>query len=131
MRLIDVYNDMFIKYKDYVILIKSGSFYETFNEGAYVLNNLLGYKIKELKCGKRVGFPLVSLNKVINVLCQKKINYIVFEEEVKEKKKFNKNNFSSFLSDIDLRIENIYISLKKMKGEKYFNFLLKEIEELL
>ena len=67
MKVIDVYNENKVKYSKYVILIKVGIFYETYHEDAYILNNLLGYKISDVNGNKRLGFPVNNSNKVVNV----------------------------------------------------------------
>ena len=75
MKVIDVYNENKVKYSKYVILIKVGIFYETYHEDAYILNNLLGYKISDVNGNKRLGFPVNSFNKVVNVNI-KAYNYV-------------------------------------------------------
>lgn len=76
MKLKETYNIYKVKYPKYVIMIKCGNFYEVFGEEAYILNNLFGYKVKEVNGIKRVGFPIISFNKVIDKLKRFKINYI-------------------------------------------------------
>ena len=48
MKLRDVYSECKEKYKEYVILIKCGNFYEALGDDAYLMNKIFGYKIKEL-----------------------------------------------------------------------------------
>lgn len=82
MKVIDVYNENKVKYSKYVILIKVGIFYETYNEDAYILNNLLGYKISDINGNKRLGFPVNSFTKVTLKLKKFKINYLIIDKEV-------------------------------------------------
>ena len=53
-----------------VVLRKVGGFYQTFDDDALIISYLFNYKIKSYRC----GFPINVLNKVINVLEEKKIN---------------------------------------------------------
>ena len=74
MKIIEKYNLNKNKYPKYIILIKVGIFYETYNEDAYILNNLFNYKIKEINNNKRLGFPTNSYDKVITKLKEFQIN---------------------------------------------------------
>ncbi len=119
MKLVDIYKINKEKYNKYVIMIKCGNFYEVYGEGAYILNNLFGYKIKDFNGINRVGFPLVSYNKVTLKLNKFKINYIVIGEGNICKKRFNKNKYDDYITDLDIesRINSIFerISLLKKK----------------
>ena len=50
--------------KNYINLRKVGGFYQCFDEDAYLLFYLFGYKVNN----DRAGFPISSLNKIINTL---------------------------------------------------------------
>lgn len=52
----------------FVVFRKVGGFYHVFDGDSYILNYLFNYKI----VGNRVGFPINSINKVINILEDKK-----------------------------------------------------------
>ena len=72
-------------------------FYNCYNEDAIILNYLFGYKIiKDNQC----GFPINTLNKVINKLEEKKINYQIITKDanpiIKDYKK--RNNYNDILS---------------------------------
>ena len=54
-----------IKYKEYIILIKSGNFYVALQQDAIVLNNIFKYKLNISNNIIKVGFPINTLNKVI------------------------------------------------------------------
>lgn len=77
---------------DYVILLKSGSFYVTYDNDASILNYLFSYQIVNGK----IGFPLKNIDKVTDELHNKSINYIIDNGEDTEKirKKYQKNNYS-------------------------------------
>ncbi len=133
MKVIDVYNETKVKYPKYVIMIKIGVFYEVYNEDAYVIHNIMDYKVKDMKNNKRLGFPVNSYNKVIIGLDRAKVNYMVIDKEI-IKKKFNKNNYSkySYYEDtLEDRVDRIYKELLKRSNESSFKYLLDRIEELL
>lgn len=96
MKVIDVYNEVNSKYFKYVIMIKVGNFYEVYNEDCYVVHNLLDYKIRNVGGNKRVGFPILAYNKVIECFCKNKINYVVVDGRVSVKSKFNKNMYNKY-----------------------------------
>ena len=54
--------------KNYINLRKVGGFYQCFDEGAYLLFYLFGYKVNN----DRAGFPLNSITKITNILDNKK-----------------------------------------------------------
>ena len=89
MKLIDAYNNYKIKYKEYVVLLKSGIFYECFNDDISIMYSLFSYKIKNNGSNYVVGFPSSSLTKVLNTLEKNKINYIIIEDNVGNLKKSN------------------------------------------
>lgn len=128
----DIFYNYKMKYLKYIILIKSGNFYIALGDDAKILNNVLGYQIKEFSNTIKIGFPIISLNKVIDKLDSLKINYIVIDKEIILKNKFNKNNYNKHLikrSNED-RIEDINLKLLDMKNTN-IDLLLTKIEGLL
>lgn len=116
-------------FPDYVLLVKIGSFYETYNNDSKIMFYLFDYKVKRLASGNDVaGFPLVSLNRVLSILEKRNINYLVvdkkhnYEEECKMNYK-KKNKYYEILKiasdkiDIISRIDRIkeYLFLNKNK----------------
>lgn len=128
----DFFYNYKMKYLKYIILIKSGNFYIALADDAKILNNVLGYQIKEFSNTVKVGFPLISLNKVIDKLDSLKINYIVIDNNVSLKRKFNKNNYDKFLikRSNKSRIDDINQKLLDMKNTN-IDLLLTKIEGLL
>lgn len=59
--------------KETIVLIKSGIFYVTYGSDALILSYLTGYKI----VNNKVGFPLESLDNVLTILSNNKINTYV------------------------------------------------------
>ena len=89
MKLQTKYKSIKMEYNDYLILIKSGNFYITFLEDAYILNYIFGYQIKNNK----VGFPIKSLDKVLETLKEKKINVLVDNLNIT----CNENRYNDYL----------------------------------
>ena len=96
MKLIDVYRQYKEKYENYVVVIKSGNFYDIYDDDTKIISYFLNYKINEINGLKKIGFPLISLNKVVYCLEKQKINYVVIEKietdyEITQKKRFSNN----------------------------------------
>ena len=115
-----------------IVLRKSGGFYICFDDDAIVLSYLCYFKINNGK----VGFPLNTINKVINILENNCISYIVKEnmEDVNKKMYGNKNKYKCYLDkgkkkiDLDYRINKIINKINCM-NEEDVNKLLDLIEE--
>lgn len=134
MKIYDVYKNKKIKYAEYVVLIRVGTFYETYGEDGYLLNNLFDYKVKDVGGVKRVGFPLVAYNKVIAKLMTFKINYLVVEGSDVIKKKFNINNYNKYTNNddsISIRVDRICERLKVLKDTPKIENLLDKLEEIV
>lgn len=134
MKIYEVYKDKKTKYEKYVVLIKVGTFYETYGEDGYLLNNLFDYKVKDVGGVKRVGFPLVAYNKVIAKLKSFKINYLVVEGSDVIKRKFNINNYGKYLKNddsISIRVDRICEKLKVLKETPKIEKILDRLEEIL
>ena len=79
------YYGLKVRYPDSLVLVKKGSFYTTFNDDAYILNYLFGYKIVN---NEKVCFPTSNITKVIDKLTTEKINYYIVDLVV-----FNRNYY--------------------------------------
>lgn len=85
---------------DRIILVKEGAFYKAIGVDAIILWHLFDYRIiKE----DMVGFPITSLNKVLNVLTDTNINYIIVDEN--QEGKFKVNNYQNILGLAQTRYE--------------------------
>lgn len=73
MKLREKYSYLKKVYSDYIVLIKSGSFYITYDNDAIILNNIFDYQ----NINNKVGFPIRSVDKIMNSLNDKNINYII------------------------------------------------------
>ena len=124
-------------YREYVVLIKFGNFYECFEKDAFILNVLFNYKVKKISNSFKVGFPISSLDNVIDKFHKEKINYVVVDNDNVIKKSFDNNNYFNYKFDME---EMLYNYLRIEKIIKYFedNIIvsgfsdkLKHIEEML
>ncbi len=73
---------------------KNVLFYDAFNEDASILHYLFGYKIID----DRVAFPSNYLDKVLEIIKENKINYVLINKEGKQKEDFEgDNNYEEIL----------------------------------
>lgn len=79
--MLELFKELKVKYQDYLLLFKSGSFYISFDSDALVLNQLFGYKILILKNNIKVGFPVRLIDKNTTIISQRKINYMIIDQK--------------------------------------------------
>ena len=123
-----------VKYEEYVLLIKSGNFYVSLNKDAIVINNLLKYKIIESTNFIKIGFPSSSLNKVLKILENQKINYLIIEDEIINKQKYKTNNYSKYIDNFEIyltKINNINKILKNNLNNKRIKEIIENIENIV
>lgn len=123
-----------VKLVNCVVIRKTGGFYNVFDDDAIVVSYLTGYKI----IGGRCGFPINGLDKVINLLENNNVDYIIKsnmgEEIIKNYK--NKNKYSKILEkgkkkfDIDYKINDIITKLNMLSYDR-LNNLLDVIEDYI
>lgn len=115
----------------FIVFRKVGGFYHVFDGDSYILNYLFNYKI----VGNRVGFPINSINKVTNILENKKINYELDGKKINFKKK---NNYEKYLEKGKVKyhfnrdIEKIYNKLDKLNSKdlkEILNFIEGKLDE--
>ncbi len=124
-------------YDKYLIIIKSGNFYICINEDALILHKLFNYKIIELNNFIKVGFPLSNIDKIVNDIELKQINYIIVDEEIIQKQKYKNNQYNKNLLAYDNyqicinRINKISEILKNNIINSNIKNTLNQIEELV
>ena len=118
------------QYNNYVILFKQGNFYLSINDDALVLNNLFNYKVNVISDFIKVGFPLKTIDKVILLLEEKNVNFIIVDKEIVEKKKYSNNNYFNFLNK-DSNYEFIINRINKIDQTLKDNLLNRNIENVL
>ena len=142
MKLLDIYQDYKTRYNEYVILFDTGLFINVYNDDTAVINKLLEYKIKDVGKSYLIGFPTISLNKVLDVLKVNKVNYLVLSKNdngyyVTDKYKSNKNNYCKYICDykkieyLSKRINYISDKLSERIMDNDIESLLSKIEKLL
>lgn len=118
MKIKEVYLDIKNKNANYLLFIKSGMFYNAFDEDANIINLIFEYKISNNK----IGFPVNNINKVMYKLDEIEINYIVYNfDDSSIFKKFNNNSYNYY--------HNIY--KKKEYDEKSKKILIDRITYLI
>ena len=113
--MLETYYKYRMEYKDFLLFIKVGNFYEVFDKDSLILDKLFGYKIKRIKDSIKVGFPLNRLDYIIKLIGN--INYVVIDNTVVEKKEFDNNKYKDYNFDINsiilnsIKIDRIYEEL--------------------
>lgn len=117
------------EYNDVVVLYHLGTWYKVYEDDAIIVSKLMQFKLIEDRFTKKiaVGFPDVSIEKVVDALDAYKINYILIYDDKKLHDFGEKNGYFKFLKgEIILPIEHPI-----SKGEKEFNvtFVVKYNDE--
>ena len=95
-----------VLYKEYIIIMKYGNFYETIDNDALIMSSIFNYKINKLSNTFKVGFPINTLDNVINKLNDLNINYVVLDGI---KKEFKNNNYNNYIFDKDIINYNLIV----------------------
>lgn len=116
-------------HKNSIILIRIGTFYHAYGKDAYIMSYLFNYQIKNVGKGYNTcGMPVSGLNKVLKILEDKKIDYLVLIKsqnyDVETKKEFNVNN--RYLETYEKAYRNI--NLRKRINSIY-DYLIENIEQ--
>ena len=121
------------KKKKFIIIMKNGIFYNVLGKDCYILKNVFGYKISIFSDTIKVGFPICSLNNVLETLDKLKISYLVYENDVSLITYYNSENYDLFLKNnlsINNRIKFINERLNEIKyNEEIFN-VLESVEKI-
>lgn len=104
-----------VKYKDSIVFVKSGSFWNCFYGDALIVHYITGYKISNNK----LGFPSKVLNHVLSKINSLFIDYIlVYELDNIKYYEYGSNSYTFYFD----KYMDIYKLEKKMK--KYILKLL-------
>ena len=133
--MIDLFRQLKLDYQDFLLIIKSGNFYVLFDEDAIIMNKLFGFKINDLKNNIKVGFPVNSIDKYINMLKELEINYLIIEnmeivdESINDNNSFNdyKESVFEYIS-INNKIDNIVEYVKNIDDKNVKIELVHKIE---
>lgn len=135
MKLIDVYNDYKVEYKEYVIIIESGIFYNVYNQDCSIIYNLLKYKIKYSNNNYLIGFPSSIIKKVTDILIDNKISYIIINKDennnyfILEKNKSKHNNYNKYEIDYN-RLSYLNSRICNINNKLLENIFSNDIESL-
>ena len=102
-----------------IVFGKNGRFYSVYGDDSYILYYLFNYRIID----DRVGFPINSFNKVVNVLDSKCINYD--NVSFKKRNKYNKYvELGKKKHSIDYRIKSILDKINSLSEDKIDDILM-------
>ena len=125
-----------------IILVKIGKFYQVYGKDAYIISYLFGYKLKRVENVMVCGFPLSSVNKIISILEDKKINYLIVDRrnnyEVDERlDNKNLNNYTKYFEkakkyiSYKTRIDNINNFLLESIDKEDFKDIIRKMEDVI
>ena len=120
------YND----YKEYknkkiqtLVLIKSGVFYETYNDDCKIMLDLFNYQIKNFKSFSRTGFPVNNIEKVREKLDEKEIDYMIVENANVINIEHENNRYNFYVNKrVDKMIEEGLVEEVETIVDKYKEF---------
>ena len=104
-------------YVNYIVCKPSGYLLAAYGYDAYVLSELLGYKLlPDKNYFFKTGFPYSGINKVSEVLSRYRINHFFrSKDKVIINKEFEDNGYESFIDKFNLISEGSYI-FQETKG---------------
>lgn len=114
----------------YVVLVKVGSFYYCYGKDSYIISQLFKYKINILKDETySCSFPQNTINKIMAVLENNKINYLILDrrnnyEVIQKSDNRNLNNYDK-IYEIGKKEKS-----KKMRIEKLYLYLLENANDI-
>lgn len=112
-----------------------GKFITCYNDDAYVLHSIFGYKLVGEGKNDKLGFPSTVIDKIIDKLDSLSINYeIYYKKELESSKDFKKkNNYQKYLEqgllqvEIDKKVDLIKYKLSRLDLKE----VNKELEKIL
>lgn len=109
MKLKERYKELKREYPCGIVLLRSGSFYVSYETDAFILNYLFSYQIKNDK----VGFPISAISRILESLKEKQISFFVDDGD--------DNNC------YDANEENQYFSFYDKAQSNYNNQLMMQV----
>ncbi|MBR2289440.1 MAG: hypothetical protein IJ867_02210 [Clostridia bacterium] len=89
-------------FPDCLVLVRSGNFYRCYDDDSYIIAYLMDYQVKATVLSDMAGFPVDSLNKVLDKLEINRVDYRIFEFE---------NGIAKLTQKCDFKEENCYESV--------------------
>lgn len=141
MKFVDIYFDYKSRYEEYIILYKVGNFYNVLGKDTIIIHELLNYQIKDHNGIDKIGFPIMSLEKVLRILSKNKLNYIVLEKEdgivkIVTKKRNKVNSYNEYGKSANAlyskkeKINHIIELLNEKIEDPNFDRLLQKVEDV-
>ena len=133
--MLETYCKYRMEYKDFLLFIKMGNFYEVFDKDGLILNKLFGYKIKRIKDNIKVGFPISRLDYILKLIGN--INYVVIDNTIVKKKKFNNNKYKDYNYDMNsiilnsIKIDRIYEELNNRLPDNNIENIITNIDLII
>lgn len=133
--MIEKYYKYKLNNKNSIIFIDVGSFYETLDNDALIINKIFNYKITLFSSLLKVGFPKSKIDDIKEKLNELKINYYVINQE--EIKEFLDNKYNEYTFDNQvvyyklMKINSITKKLSSIDIEKISIEALDEIDKLI
>lgn len=70
------------KYPESAVFVLQGGFYHAEGRSAEALASMTGYKLRKTKTGEvECGFPFGSLDKIMKLFEEKRVNYLVYRKD--------------------------------------------------
>lgn len=112
-----------------------GKFITCYNDDAYILHSIFGYKLVGEGKNDKLGFPSTVIDKIIDKLDSLSINYeMYYKKELESSKDFKKkNNYQKYLEqgllqvEIDKKVDLIKYKLSRLDLKE----VNKELEKIL
>lgn len=112
-----------------------GKFITCYNDDAYILHSIFGYKLVGEGKNDKLGFPSTVIDKIVDKLDSLSINYeIYYKKELESSKDFKKkNNYQKYLEqgllqvEIDKKVDLIKYKLSRLDLKE----VNKELEKIL
>lgn len=78
------YDNLVNQYPKHLIFLKEGTFYNVRQESAYLIHHLLGFRMYFSRDEFCTGCPMAQIDKVLEILKEKQISYLVMNQDVIE-----------------------------------------------
>lgn len=105
----DKYNEYKKNYPKYIVFIKEGVFYKTYDIDAAMIWNIMSYRLN----GDSLSFSSKVSHKVFDTLKDKNISYVIIDNEITKFKGDDK------LYDLNNELASIYYIKEKKKQELF------------
>ena len=134
--LLELYYKYKCEYQNYLIFIKSGSFYELFDNDSLIINSIFYYKVKKIKDTIKTGFPINKIDYVTKLIGN--INFVILEDgKIVYKKEFKENKYTTYNFDVNsvivnsIKIERLTKILNEKLLDSNISNIISDIEMII